>query len=665
MKKVLTFITMFALLWMTASCIQEPEIPDVPDDPDPEKPDPEKPDPEPTDKSVTFNASYEALPDGTQPEWGKGSQILLFDGTTVQTLANTAETGAMATFTATVPKDANAFFAFSPAFDGVTITANSAAFALDAAQSVASSVPMMAVAKSSGSTLMFRPLVATVAFSVDIEGADKVVFNANGANIAGDITVDYAGEDPVVAGTIDEITVTGPFEAGKTYSFTIIPATIESYSVVVYAGESAVAHLSGEGGTIPAGAVVPLATLKPDIPVYKIVKMQVWGGTGPEYGCTKVYDMMAKPGCFNDEDGRGITALADNYLVFDNDGTFTNYAGEDGRNWWFVFNGSQNTETGKDLDLRAFYDLWPLYQGTWSANEEGVFTFTKGDGTTTTAQYLPAGTYPMTGTVPELSVTIEKEAMAFTIQGGKDNWNGDNLWNDYGVFACHPRILFVEFERMPDGFEVPEAARTRDDEFQYVAPEEPENPEVPFDLESLVGRWNVYGANKSPYGIWVLGGSGDDPAFVCPIDKSWDWDDSIWKESDNGLVIKLLGANEQGAKGTTNWWSGNDGAFWNYKWAKTGEDLSRFYNKIPKGEKEFILEFATMEVTLGNGEKAKLLTPGVHEFAYKKTLTVPEGCFALDFHLMDPIEATAQRWTDVDRFINAPLEYVIIFEKEQ
>ena len=170
--------------------------------------------------------------------------------------------------------------------------------------------------------------------------------------------------------------------------------------------------------------------------------------------------------------------------------------------------------------------------------------------------------------------------------------------------------------------------------------------------------------NKAPWGIWVLGGSGDDPAFVCPVDKSWDWDDSIWKETDNGLVIKLTGSNEVGAMGTTNWWSGNDGAFWNYTWKKTGEDLSRFYNKIPKGEQQFTLEFATLEVTLGNGEKAKLLTPGEHEFAYGKKLTVPEGCFALDFHLMDPIEPTAQRWTDVDRFINAPLEYIIIFEKE-
>ena len=69
-----------------------------------------------------------------------------------------------------------------------------------------------------------------------------------------------------------------------------------------------------------------------------------------------------------------------------------------------------------------------------------------------------------------------------------------------------------------------------------------------------------------------------------------------------------------------------------------------------------------MTITLGNGNQAKFLTPGTHEFVYGKTWEVPDGCFALAFHLMDPIAATSQRWTDVDRFVNAPLEYVIMFE---
>ena len=28
---------------------------------------------------------------------------------------------------------------------------------------------------------------------------------------------------------------------------------------------------------------------------------------------------------------------------------------------------------------------------------------------------------------------------------------------------------------------------------------------------------------------------------------------------------------------------------------------------------------------------------------------------------MDPIPATSQRWTDIDRFVNAPLEYVRLY----
>ena len=162
----------------------------------------------------------------------------------------------------------------------------------------------------------------------------------------------------------------------------------------------------------------------------------------------------------------------------------------------------------------------------------------------------------------------------------------------------------------------------------------------------------------------MLGGSGSDPAFVSPIDKSWCWN-NVKKETDNGLTIKGTSFSATEVKGTTNWWSGNDGEFWDYIWKKTGEDLSRFYNKIPKGEKEFTLDTNSMTVTLGNGEQAVLLPPGTHSFVYGKTLEIPTGCFGLAFHLMDPISVTADHYTDVDRFVNAPLEYVIIFEKEE
>ena len=469
--------------------------------------------------------------------------------------------------------------------------------------------------------------------------------------------IDYSGDEPVVSAQSDEITVTGNFEKDATYSILVPAGAISGYSVVVYAGDQEKAHITGEGATLVAGLPAELPAFTADIPTYQIVKMQLWGGTGPEYDCSKVYNLFAKPGCFNQEDGRGILALQDNYLLFKDDGTFVNYAGVDGRNWWFVYSGEQNPENGKDVDLKAMFDLLPRAEGTYTSDGTTI-TFTKPDGTTSTATMLPAGSYDMPGTSPVKTVTLEKDALMFQIQGGKDNWNFP--WQDYGVIACRPRALFMELEKMPDGFIVPEEARTFDADFEYIPPVDPGNM---FDWDGFAAHWNVLGGNSSPYGIWVLGGSGDDPAFVSPIDKSWDWDDSIWKESDNGLVVKVSSKTDTEIKGTTNWWAGNDGGFWNYTWKATGEDLSKFYNKIPKGEKEFTLDLTTLTMTLANGEKAKFLTPGTHEFVYGKTIEVRDGCFGLAFHNMDPIDATSSRWTDIDRFVYAPLEYVILFEK--
>ena len=388
--------------------------------------------------------------------------------------------------------------------------------------------------------------------------------------------------------------------------------------------------------------------------VYRISHLWLWGGTGPQYGGTKVIDLLTKPDYFNDDDGRGVTALADNYYELCSDGTFINHAGEDGRNWWFVYSGAVNPENGKDLDIRKFYDVLPLAQGQYAIDGSTV-TFTKPDNTTTQATFVGPGTYDMPNTSPLKSVTIETQALMFTIAGGVESWNQSIMYTDYHAIAGNPKVLFIELEQMPAGFVIPEASKTTDADFQYVPPA--------FDWYSLPGKWNVYGGSSAPYGFFVLGGSGDDPAFLCPIDKSWDWNASVKYEPDNDLIINVtsLGATE--AKGTTNWTGGNDGMFWDYIWVKTGEDLSRFYDQIPKGENAFTLDFSTMTVTLGNGHQAKILTPGKHTFVYGKSLEVPVDCFALDFHLMDPIAPTADRWTDVDRFINAPLEYVIIFEK--
>ena len=653
MKKVLNLLLSLSVAGCLVSCGDLLEIPDV-------QGTQEQP-VQPVAPSMTlsgdvvFTATWESLSDGSQPVWEGADKILLSDGTSVQTLINKADAGVVAQFPGRVADGATAIFAVTPASDAFTISGQKVSFTLPAEQTP-SSVPAAGVAKSSGAQLFFRPLLSEIAFTVGFEGATKVVFKAD-KPLAGAIEVDYGGENPVVTATSDQVAVSGNFVKGERYSFTVLPVEIDSYSVEVYVGDQVKAHISGDEVQTKVGLETELPGFTADIPTYRVVAMKLWGGTGPEWDCTKVYDILQKPGCFNNEDGRGIEAIKDNYFLMKEDGTFVNYAGEDGRNWWFVYSGEQNPANGKDVDLRAFYDLLPLSEGTWSY-ADGKVTFNRPNAGSTTATWVPAGTYDMPGTSPQLSVTIEKEALMFAIQGGKDNW--DFPWQDYGVIACHPRALFIEIEKMPDGFVVPEASRTFDADFEYIPPVE---PDALFDWDGFEAHWNVYGGNSAPYGISVLGGSGDDPAFVSPIDKSWDWSDSIWKESDNGLVVKVSSRTDTEIKGTTNWWSGDDGGFWDYVWKGTGESLAHFYDQIPKGEKEFTLDLTTMTITLGNGHVAKFLTPGTHEFVFGRTWEVPDGCFAFAFHLMDPIDATSSRWTDVDRFVYAPLEYVIMFEK--
>ena len=487
-----------------------------------------------------------------------------------------------------------------------------------------------------------------------------------------------------------EITLTcaSPVALGATaeesvdFWFVVPPVTFsKGFTVTVnYEGGSA-AKSTDKSVTIKRNYLSKMApydvTAKPAAATtYRISHLWLWGGTGQQYGGTKVIDLLTKPDYFNKEDGRGVTALEDNYYQIGADGVFVNYAGEDARNWWFVYSGSVNPESGRDLDLRKFYDVLPLSSGKFAIDGSTV-TLTKADGSTTSATLVGPGTYDMPNSNPVKSVTIETQALMFEIKGGAESWNQSIMYTDYHAIAGNPKALFIELEQMPADFVVPEASRTTDADFKYIPPEDPGGE---FDWTKLPGKWNVYGNNSKPFGIWVLGGSGTTAAFVSPIEKTWDWDDTIYRESDNEIVIKVSSMNTTSATGTTNWWAGADGKFWNYIWKNTtasdlseyyGTDLSQYYDQIPKGESDFSLDFATMTVTLGNGHKAKLLTPGTHEFKgteelyFKKTLDVPEGCFALWFHLMDPVPLTSYKDRDIDRFLFAPLEYIIIFEKTE
>lgn len=617
----------------------------------------------------------------THVYWEPGDAIKVFAGTeSAQFTTDITASSATAEFTGTLALAAGAeIWAIYPFSEDVVIADGDFTAVLPAAQTArAGSFEKglnLAIAHSTTAELQFKNVAGGVKFSVSKAGITKVAFKGNNAEtLAGTMKVGQNRNGiPAVAEMLEpatEITLSAPsgtsFEAGQWYYIVALPANLtKGYTMTLsYEDNHQETVTSDKAVEIKRSTFGVLSNVdtkaETPVPTYRITNMWVVGGTGPDYGGVGVIDILTKPEYFNDEDGRGITALVDNYYQLRPDGTFVNYAGEDARNWWFVYSGSVNPVDHKDLDLRKFYDVLPLKDGRYAIDGDQV-TFTKADGSTTTATFVGPGTYPIQGT--SKSVTIQRQALAFTITGGKDDWT--NIYKDYDKIAAYPRGLYIEMEQLPADFIVPEASRTTDADFQFTPPEEP------FDWTTLPGNWNVYGGNSKPFGLWVLGGSGEDPSFVCPIEKTWDWDESVKWESDNSLVINVTSFTSTSASGSLDWGAGDDGKFWNYIWKNVNypdyldTDLSQYYDQIPKGEHEFTADLATMMVTLSNGHVAKFLTPGVHTFAYNKTLEIPAGCFAFAFHLMDPVPLNeAYQYKDIDRFMFAPLEYVIMFEKQ-
>ena len=667
MKKTMLFA---AALLVLASCTREVNV-EIPDG------------------GVTLTARTEGsaasrtIVDGeTHVYWEPGDAIKVFVGAnSAQFTTDITASAASAPFTGTLeiaggddiwavyPYSADAAFAegaFTMALPAAQ-TARAGSFAKDL---------NLAIAHTTTSTLPFKNVAGGVKFSVSKTGITQVAFKGNNAEpLAGSVKVSLdADGNPAVSENLEpatEITLSAPagstFEAGQPYFIVALPAELPNgYSLTLTYQDGHKEVLRSDNAVeikrSRFGALTNVDTkAETPVPSFRITNMWVVGGTGPADGGVGAIDILTKPNYWNDDDGRGITALLDNYYQLKPDGTFVNYAGADARNWWFVYSGSVNPVDHKDIDLRKFYDVLPLKDGQYAVDGAQV-TFTKADGSTTTATLVGPGTYEITGTTR--TVTIQRQALVFTITGGKDDWT--NIYKDYDKIAAHPRQLYIEMEQMPEDFIVPAASRTTDADFQFG------DPAGSFDWTTIPGDWNVYGDNSAspgsaPYGLWVLGGSGDDPAFVSPINKNWDWNATIWNESDNVLTISVtsFSLDTGQASGTTNWQAGADGMFWDYVWKKTGEDLSRFYDKIPKGQVAFTLDIANLTITWENGATAKVLLPGEHTFAYNKTLKepIPDNCFALWFHLMEPIAVTGDHYNDVDRFINAPLEYLIYFEK--
>ena len=349
-------------------------------------------------------------------------------------------------------------------------------------------------------------------------------------------------------------------------------------------------------------------------------------------------------------------------------------AGADGKFWDYlwILNPSDKPEYAPyaNTDLSKFYDKIPKGQSAVSID---IMTFTATLSNGEAPKILTPGVYKICdGDGDSQKLTVPDGCFALKFHLGNMQVQASEWYSkDIDRFMFCPLEYIIIFEK--------EGGSEEPGEQGEAAPMELVTAGAALDIANLPGSWNVRGNNSSKNGIYVFGGSGSDPKLVCPYDKTWDWNDSIYRESDNGLSIAVTSMEGTTVTGTTNWWAGADGKFWDYVWTFSnaekpeyepyiGTDLSKFYNKIPKGKYAFTLDLATMTATLNNGEKPKILTPGTYKFCdgvAGQVLEIPDGCFAMKFHLGN-MQVQASEWysKDIDRFMFYPLEYILIFEKE-
>ena len=391
---------------------------------------------------------------------------------------------------------------------------------------------------------------------------------------------------------------------------------------------------------------------------YAITSSRVWGGTGPEWGGGALMEPSTKSWCWYMDTGFGPTAEYDDYLEFTLDEIRA-----DGKHWNCLFLAAVNKEGDTDIDLHSFYRQIPVGTSTWVRNyTDNTISFTDAKGTVTLGQFMDAGEYQVyKDDSRDVKLTVEKKAFGFKLNG-VDDWT--NIYSDYDKFAKRPRLFFLLVEPVD---EIPAASKTEGTEGKNTV-----EPPVPAPVFDLPGDWKV----KEQ---WVWGGSVDRITKDQTTAKSWCWNGNYVKEKDN--ILSFTPSQEGGLSGTVFYGPGADGGYWDYLYVgkKAGEpvtiDCSQWYGWLPHNETTYTYNPDDKEDSEGGTvtiRKSKtlsytvpLLLPGSYEFLGKSALVIPEGCMGLALQLADaPSSNTSFEWTDYDRFVNSPLLYVMVFQKQ-
>lgn len=406
---------------------------------------------------------------------------------------------------------------------------------------------------------------------------------------------------------------------------------------------------------------------------YAITQNMLWGGTGPEWGGGALMDPAAKNWCWYSDEGFGPEAEYDDYLEFTleeimDDGNTTgkciHYGGVDAKHWNCLFKAKFNKEGDTDIDLHKFYRVIPVGESTWVRDYvNNTISFTDANGKVTTGRFLPADDYTVYEgkvlTVPDYAFGFDYNALT------KPTEDWTNIYSDYDKFVKRPIYFFVLVSPVA---EIPAASKTEGTEGKNTV--EPPAPAPVFDLP---GDWKV----KEQ---WVYGGAVDRITKDQTTAKSWCWNGNYTKEMDN--ILTFTPSEEGGLSGTVFYGPGADGAYWDYRYVgkKAGVavdiDCSQWYGWLPHTETTYTFRpdaitdqspCGTVSIKISGvvTYDVPILLPGSYEFLGKTALVISEGCMALALPLADaPSTDTSYEWTDYDRFVNSPLLYVMVFQKQ-
>jgi len=403
---------------------------------------------------------------------------------------------------------------------------------------------------------------------------------------------------------------------------------------------------------------------------YAITSTWIFGGTGGVYGGSSVFDAASSGYAdFWNAEGYGPAAENDDYLEFTldritDDGNTTgkciHWGGVDGKHWNCIMNGAKNLEGTSDLDLHKFYRKIPVGTSTWVRNYvDNTITFTDADGVSTDCALFDKGTYEIynqtyEGNHGSYSITIENQALGFTIRNGVEDWT--NIYTGYDKVAKKPMAYFVKISRVAS---VPEASKTEGSEgsTEIVPPAPPEPLEI-------AGSWKVRT-------LMVWGGAKNSITKDSAESKSWCWN-NIGNELDN--ILTFTPSEEGAQEGKSVYGPGADGLYWDYiykgsmnkKDAGVDVDCSDWYGWLPHSEMKYTIDGDTIVWKKGPFTlEVQVLGPGTYKYWDKSDLIIADGSMGLYMPLMEePSDDLSYQWTDYDRFVNSPLTYVMVFDRQ-